>query len=662
MLSFRNKLILNAAVTALLTAPVLMPAAVAQPSYPLVWSAKPQQLALKEEWKKYSAVILQDDRRLEYKAGDDKNIYVYRTYHRRARLLDDKGMESFNKCTLYSGADREISNIKARTILPGGRIIDVRESDIRIIKTEGGGQQYLFAMDGIEKGADVELMYTEKKPFVIFSSETYQTVIPVAAASFSMIVPEHLKYEFANYHGFPKAEDSAASKLHFYQCAAANIPAMKEEAYSNADASLQRIDFKLSYVQGDQKDVRRFTWNELAKQLYTKYATFTDKELRIAGKYLASIKVAAGDDELVKIQKIEDAVKTGITTSDDVDAAQDDFDKIVDKKLTTERGQARFLAACLTEAGVKYEFGLTASRYKYMLDESLEIWTQLNDYIIYLPNQRSYLAPTAITYRVPFVPYVYMGNKGIFSKVTSVGTLVSAVPDIRAIATTPMEKNISGVDADIHFTKADMTPEIKLTHSFNGQPAANMRAVFIYVSKDKEKELVQELTGLESKPGDIHEYSIENKPFSAYYTGAPLNMKVTLQAPQLMEKAGAKYLFSVGRIIGRQSEMYNDEERRLPLEIQFPHVLPRTIRITVPEGYRIVNPEAVRLHVTGSAGDDNASLAFHSDYKMSGNIMEININEIYSRLNYPISDYTLFRNVVNAAADFTKIVLVLEKI
>ena len=42
--------------------------------------------------------------------------------------------------------------------------------------------------------------------------------------------------------------------------------------------------------------------------------------------------------------------------------------------------------------------------------------------------------------------------------------------------------------------------------------------------------------------------------------------------------------------------------------------------------------------------------------------MIISIDEFYRQVNYPVSEIEPFRKVINAAADFNKTVLVMEKI
>jgi hypothetical protein len=97
------------------------------------------------------------------------------------------------------------------------------------------------------------------------------------------------------------------------------------------------------------------------------------------------------------------------------------------------------------------------------------------------------------------------------------------------------------------------------------------------------------------------------------------------------------------------------------VEIDYPNEQLRSLRISIPAGYRVANPEAVRSQVQCSQGG-KALCAFSSDYKMEGNDLVVSVRESYWQTTYPLSLYPDYRKVVNAAADFSKVVLVLQKI
>ena len=98
----------------------------------------------------------------------------------------------------------------------------------------------------------------------------------------------------------------------------------------------------------------------------------------------------------------------------------------------------------------------------------------------------------------------------------------------------------------------------------------------------------------------------------------------------------------------------------LPVDVPYPHYYYRTYDFLVPDGYEIQNPDDFRLHYV--CGDPNNPTAYWDsamEYN-DGKYKATNI-EYYSTLTYPLSDFEAYRKVVNAAADYNKIVIAIGK-
>ena len=106
--------------------------------------------------------------------------------------------------------------------------------------------------------------------------------------------------------------------------------------------------------------------------------------------------------------------------------------------------------------------------------------------------------------------------------------------------------------------------------------------------------------------------------------------------------------------------MYQEKPRQFSMEIDFPHVLERHIRFTIPDGYTVKNLDDIKIsHVVTEKGQP--TVGFTSTYILEGNVVKIHIMEEYRKTSYPLSQFEEFKKVINAAADFNKVVLVLEK-
>ena len=128
-----------------------------------------------------------------------------------------------------------------------------------------------------------------------------------------------------------------------------------------------------------------------------------------------------------------------------------------------------------------------------------------------------------------------------------------------------------------------------------------------------------------------------------------------------MDKAGNRYLLKIGELIGDQVAMYQNEERKLPVENEYNRNYERTISFAIPDGYIINNLDDLKMDLTYKDKNGDLSMGFQSNYSLSGNEVKVTINEYYKTLEYPIERFEDFRKVINAAADFNKKVLVFQK-
>ena len=106
--------------------------------------------------------------------------------------------------------------------------------------------------------------------------------------------------------------------------------------------------------------------------------------------------------------------------------------------------------------------------------------------------------------------------------------------------------------------------------------------------------------------------------------------------------------------------MYQEKTRQLPADVQYPHVLYRKIKFEIPEGYTIKNLNDLNIDIQYKPATV-VTMGFVSSYKVTGNVLDIEVTETYREILYPLSQFETFKKVINAAADFNKVVLVLEK-
>lgn len=167
---------------------------------PEKWADKPVMHSLDNKYAKESAVVLFDKRKIEFVDESKELVAEYYTLHKIVRIIDDRGIEYYNKIYLGITENADIVQIKGRTILPGGKIIELDKNNIKDIKEQDGNVYKIFAMEGLEKGCEVEFYYTYKRPVSYFGRETVQGNAPELETTFQIVAPDRLRFDIKPYN------------------------------------------------------------------------------------------------------------------------------------------------------------------------------------------------------------------------------------------------------------------------------------------------------------------------------------------------------------------------------------------------------------------------------------------------------------------------------
>ena len=496
-------------------------------------------------------------------------------------------------------------------------------------------------------------------------------------------------FEEKGYNGFPKVKDTLINNRRHMQVALGNIPKLRPEPNSYYYLRLMRMEYRIDHYnyQNENDRKRQYTWSDLGRKIYDRYYKITDKERAAVNTYLSDLGVRPNGNQLQNLEKIERGIKTGITEYGYVDyderkqvlaaqtmrsmslydanydATKDVLDSIITKRAATLSGITRLFVACLIQAGIDHELGLAGNRHESVFDSQFENWDYMNYPIIYFPGTKKFLAPTNAFYRYPMVPEELTNTKGVFCTIPPNGIPTGPLSEIRKITPLSTYENVTNIAAAVSFTK-DMDAQVDISYSYTGYPSTQLREDIAMQPRNKQAELVKKIVTIAEKPEDITKYSITNEGFDNYNTNKPLEITATVNTTKLVEQAGKNYLFKAGEILGPQIHLYNDEERVLPVDLDYQNAQNRTITINLPVGYKVLNPEVLRVHADYVNREVSPVISFSSDYKLipdkkNGDKLVISINEFYSQLHFSPDDYERYRTVVNTAADFSRVALLL---
>lgn len=625
------------------------------------WQAKPVLHTPNKNFAKESAVVLYDDRVLEYVAEEKKDLELLVTIYKLVKVQDEKGIEMYNKIYVPVAQGIELKNIKARTITPTGKVIDLPANKIKEIEEEGRRYK-LFAMEGVEVGSEIEYEYSSNKPVSFFGTDYFQfRNNPVQYVSLTIIAPEHLRFNAKGFNGVNASTDSLINGKRYINCYAENVEILEDEKYAYLTPNLKRVEYKLSYNLSKPSEGRLFTWKQYAKQLYKYYSTMTAKEDKALDNFLKKSGIENTGDEAYVIA-IENYIKNTIVASEKVISDNaDDFEQIFKTKQTNRDGINKLFACVFEKAGINYQMVFPSKRDDVPLDENLENWRNVEETIIFFPKLNKYLQPYESSLRYPYIDTELAGTKGLFLKTITIGELKTAIGSFGNIGMEAFDQHAHNLETTISFDKSMDSVTLDAKQIWSGYGAMGYRPVYTYLPQDQQNEttkaIIQSVT---AKTDNIKNIKIENAELSNISSNKPLIIAASVTTADLLERAGNKVLFKIGNVIGPQAEMYQEKERKLPIEIQYPHVLERKIKLKIPAGYNIKNLNDLNFNIEIKDGN-TVTMGFVSNYTVNGDMVDIYILETYRLLKYPISQIKEFVQVINAAADFNKVVLVFEK-
>lgn len=646
----------------LATLVLLLPLSAAAQSYEKYsWAKEPKLAKLNAEDAKRSELTLYRHIQHEYVYEDKSSPIVYYTRHEITRVNNDQAVSSNNRIYIPMYRVQELVEVKARTIKAGNKVVEIDKADIKEVEDKEAGAGYkIFAIDGAEVGSEIEFYYTCKMSPKFFGREYFQFENPVKKASFKLISPQNLRFEFKSYNGFTEVtKQESSEEKNVYTAVGADVPALKEEAFSSYNDNRKRVEFKLTFnsVNGF---VKLFTWENAGKNLYEQMHNLDKQEEKESAKILKAIKVDQYNTSFLKAAAIEDWVKTKYYINENSDAP-DHIGAIAKNKFGSKYGVTRLTVALLEKAAIPIELVITNDRGDVKMDGAFESYNYLDDYLIYLPKEDKYIVPYMPQYRLEMTPPEFTANHGLFVRTKLVQNYAHPVTEIKYITPPKAADNHDNMIVAVNFADDLSSNTIQLDRSFKGYQASYIKSVLPLLDETKKQEVLKELVKFMAQDSDIQEMRFQQTNVNFKTFQEPLVVISKFKSSAFVERAGSTVLFKVGELIGPQSQLYQEEKRITPVENQYNRSYIRTITVHIPEGYEIQNAKDLVLNQKAKDEKQEIVYSFVSDYKIEGNKLTVDVTEFYDTIYYPLDKFEDFRKVVNAAADFNKIVLVMKK-
>ncbi len=596
---------------------------------------------------------------VQYDYGFENEQFLMQTVvHRIIYVNNSEAIQKYNRIVVPMRNTLALVDLKARAISKDGKVIYFDKNNLKELKDETTDNSYrIFAMEGVELGSEIEYYYVRKMQANLFERVNMQLDADIKRATFKLTTPKHLEFDFKAYNGVADEKKESTDELNTYFFEESNVLGLKEEPFGMLEINRKRIEFKLAYNKA-RNNARLYTWDDAAKTFYETVSTLSKDEDKALTKFVGTLKDNRSSSTSSRIRQVEDVLKSTIViNTESRDDGLKDLQTVLKTKVASTVGMVRLFYGIYTKLQIPCEIVLTCNREVARFDSSFDTWNYLDDFELYFPSTGGFLAPYDDKTRYPLLPAQFMGNKGLFIEPLEIGGIKSGLGTVKDIPAASYLMNTDNLDIKVTFDEEITRNMIAIKRVFSGYNASFITPYFHLINKEQLHSLVEEVTKQTAPDPEIKRW--EAKPLGKDSTQKFL-IDVDFVSSHFLEMAGSKILFKAGLLIGPQSELYQDDKRTLDVENDFNRGYDRVISIQIPAGYQLKNPESLQFNVTYKEGDEIPYL-FISNYELKGSQLKITIQEYYKQLSAPVSRYEDFRKVINAAADFNKVTLVLEK-
>lgn len=623
------------------------------------WKEVPENYELTKEELAADEVMLKDKRCIQLIQKGDK-LLEYNLTHRIIRLNNDKAIEKNNKYYVSNRGTIEVVMQKARVIKPNGKIIVLSEKDIKESKDEDGNVDYqYFAFEGIELGS-----YIEYIDIMVYPPSLSGAVIPFQSSvlkkniEVDVISPSHLEYQFWPINGLKDfVRDTTAFFMRRMVLKLDKLEPLANESWSAYGANLQKCYYKFQKNTSSNK-ANFYNYGTVSQNIHSRmFAPLTKKELSAVNKFIQKSKAKDAASTEEKVRLLENLMKKQIAVIDGDFEQSEDIVFILTKNVTTDDGMNKLMLNCLRELGIACELVVTCDRNDDKFIAGFEAYNFLKEFLIYVKDIDKYFSYTMLT-RVGFPPDEFTYCDGLFISEVKIGDMVTGVGKVKKIKGTTSEKSIDEIHTKVSFEEDFTATKVQLERITTGYKAMPYQSVVDLLDEERRTDLKNDYLEYLDPETKLEEVTFVNDK-SDELGAKPFIGKATIHSTNFVEKGGNNFLFKVGLLIGPQSELYNKEKRKLPVETPYARKYLRTIEVTIPDGYMLKNAENLNMSVTPD-GEKN-TIGFTSTYKIDGNKLTIEVKEWYDVNAYPLGDYGKYEAVINAAADFNKIVIVFQK-
>jgi hypothetical protein len=577
------------------------------------------------------AVYLYNSRRTYYEYNSAKGFEVITKVHQRIKIYNKKGFDlaTFNISCFKpkSGSKEKVTSIKGytynivngkteKTLLSKKSVFNERLNKYRVITK--------FTMPNIKEGAVIEVKYQVVSPFP-FSLDNlqFQYNIPVKKISYKVEIPEYFVFNLRskgylninlkrtreggtiNWTERTRTENRSARMgssissevnnyekkfiVNVYSYSENDIPALRDdEPYVNNIHNYRGgVEFELTSTKFPNSMLKLYTtsWKDVVKTIYKSSSFGNELEKVSYFKKDLSLVLATAKNDQEKLITVLDFVKSKVKWND--------FTRIytdvgVRKAYKEGRGNVAdinlMLTAMLKEAGFNAKPILLSTRahgmsffptrdgFNYVI-----AGVQMNDKVIYLDATEKYSAPNVLPLRAVNWKGRIINDKENSDWVDLIPTNYALDENYLAISL-DKEKEVSGM----------------LRTVYTNLNALNYRSKNNHLKEDVVIETLESKYNIE-----IEDFKITNRKNVL----KPVVRTIKFNGEDLVEEINGKIYVSPLFFLTSKINPFKLKERKFPVDFGVPLRDKNTIKIKIPEGYKVESlPTNIAIGISNNIG------------------------------------------------------------
>jgi len=173
-------------------------------------------------------------------------------------------------------------------------------------------------------------------------------------------------------------------------------------------------------------------------------------------------------------------------------------------------------------------------------------------------------------------------------------------------------------------------------------------------SSSKDNFLAELKNNYDKAPKELKSFAVDS--LGVLPGPGAMQYSCVLTMDDFLKKAGNNFIFEVGKLIGTQTRV-TDQERTRTVDIYMPfaRTLAHNITINIPAGYTVEGIESLQKDVSNESG------YFKSKATLQGDKLYIDVSKQYSHNFDPAANWSKILTFVDAANDFTNTKVLLRK-